>query len=93
MKKILVACGNGMGTSMLIKNLVQRVFDGLSIEVTVEHESIGEALSCARNYDIVIVPSLFESQFTNLGETVLISLQNLMSADELLSKLKEKNIV
>ncbi len=41
--KVLAACGAGIGSSMIIKRKIQKVFDKLGVEVEITHASIGSA--------------------------------------------------
>lgn len=45
MLKVLAVCGNGMGTSMIMKMKVSNVLKRLGIEANVDSCSVGEAKS------------------------------------------------
>ena len=47
MLKVLVACGNGMGTSMLIKNKAEKTFKKIGLEATFDHSGLDEAAAAA----------------------------------------------
>ncbi|MFV0255261.1 MAG: PTS sugar transporter subunit IIB [Erysipelotrichaceae bacterium] len=89
MIKILAACGSGMGSSMIIKMNIDAVLKELNIEHTVEHVSVGQGKSMAKNFDIVIVQNVFVKDFSVDNHTKVIGLKNLMSKDEIRLKLKE----
>ena len=53
MVKVLTACGNGMGSSMVIKMKVENALRNLGqTDFTVNSCSVGEAKSLASGYDI-----------------------------------------
>ncbi len=58
--KILVACGNGMGSSVIMKLKVENVVADMGLDATVENTSIGDAKSIAGNYDLLLYPTAFE---------------------------------
>ncbi len=45
MKKILVVCGNGLGTSLMMEMAVKEVVKKLGIEAEVDHEDLSSAAS------------------------------------------------
>lgn len=55
--KILVACGNGMGTSFLLKTKIENVLRTHNIKAMVETASMGDALSIATQFDYFLYPS------------------------------------
>ena len=94
MLKVMVACGNGMGSSMLIKNKVSAVLKKYNIEATIDHSSVGDAMSVAGNYDLLLCPISFESSFESFKNKIkLVSLQNLLSEEEITEKLKCANVI
>lgn len=92
MLKIMVACGNGMGSSMLIKTKVQNLFKKYEMEVSISHSSVGDAASIADQFDLIVCPISFADLFHTKKATVL-PLQNIMSTEELEAKLKEFQIL
>lgn len=87
MLKILAACGSGMGSSMIIKMKIDSVLKELDIEHTVDHVSVGQGKTMAKNYDLVIVQNTFVHEFNVGKDTKVIGLINLMSEEELKEKL------
>ena len=83
--KALAACGNGMGSSQMIKMKINKVFKKLGIDAEIGHMSVGEAKGVANNYDMVFVSETFTSQFN----TKIIGLKNLLSEKEIESKIRE----
>ncbi|MEG0165609.1 PTS sugar transporter subunit IIB [Anaerorhabdus sp.] len=54
MLNILCVCGNGMGTSTILKISVKNLCDKNKIDASVESCSFGEALSYLPNTDLVL---------------------------------------
>ena len=77
--KALAACGNGMGSSQMIKMKINKVFKRLGIEAEIGHMSVGEAKGVANNYDMIFVSETFTSQFHPGKDTKIIGLKNLLS--------------
>ena len=86
MLKVLAACGNGMGSSLIIKMKIQKVLQEMGLECEVHHASVGQAKADARNYDLVIVSQIFEKEFGSGGNTKIVGLVNLLSDDEIKEK-------
>lgn len=88
MLKVLAACGNGMGSSLIIKMKIEKVLKDMGLECEVHHASVGQAKSDARNFDLVLVSSMFVKEFTNVGKAKIVGLVNLLSEDEIKTKVK-----
>ena len=54
MRNILCVCGNGMGTSTILKISVKKICDEHNIDAAVESCSFGEALSFITTTDLVL---------------------------------------
>ena len=80
--KAIAACGNGMGSSQMIKMKINKVFKRL-------HMSVGEAKGVANNYDMIFVSETFTSQFRTGKDTKVIGLKNLLSEKEIEAKIRE----
>lgn len=93
MLKVMVACGNGMGSSMLIKMKVESIFKEHHVDAEIDHTSVGDATSSASNYDVVLCPLSFESSFNHGGTTKIVGLQNVLSGEEITDKLKKAGIL
>ena len=83
--KAIAACGNGMGSSQMIKMKINKVFKRLGIDA----ESVGEAKGVANNYDMIFVSETFTSQFRTGKDTKVIGLKNLLSEKEIEAKIRE----
>ena len=93
MLKVIAACGNGMGSSLMIKMKITEAFKELDIPVSVSHMSVGEAKTACNNYDVVFVSTALESNFSNAKNTTIIGLRNLLSKDEIKQKIIDNKLV
>ena len=93
--KVFVACGNGMGTSMLIKIKAEQTFRKVGLDASFDHGTVGEAASSAGGYDIVFCPMNFVGNFKSYeGSSVkIIGLKNPLSQDEMIEKLRENGYI
>lgn len=84
--KILVACANGAGTSLMMKMTCERVTKKLGMGVAeIHHCALSEGVSSARQYDIVFSPLNFKNMYDSAeaaGVTV-IGLRNVLSDAEM----------
>jgi PTS system ascorbate-specific IIB component len=94
MLKVIAACGNGMGSSQMIKMKISKVFKKLGVDVQVDHNSVGAATSMASNYDAVFVSANFVDQFKNAAAkgTKIVGLKNLLSEQEIEEKIVEAGL-
>jgi len=89
--KIIVACTNGAGTSLMMKMSVEKATKELGIPVEkIHHCAMAEGKSSASQYDIAFVPLNFIDMFKDARQsgTTIIGLRNVLSADEVKEKLK-----
>lgn len=85
--KILVCCGNGLGSSFMIEMNINKVLKELSIDgVEVNHSDLASAKGIPS--DIYVGTRDIATQLTNLGGEV-VSLNNMIDANELKTKLQE----
>lgn len=89
MLKVLAACGNGMGSSLIIKMKIEKVLKSMNLEYKIDHCSVGQAKSEAKNFDLILVSKPFVKEFTNCGNAKVIGLVNLLSEQEITEKLNE----
>lgn len=92
MLKIIAACGNGMGSSLMMKMKVEQAFKDLGVDVKVEHMSVGDAKNASNAYDVVFVSSALIQNFEHVKNAKVIGLKNLLSKEEMLEKIKEHGI-
>ncbi len=96
MIKILVSCANGSGTSLMLRNTVDKVFKELNRTISdIHHCAISEGKSIAGNYNIVFCSLNFLDMFKDAeakGITV-IGIKNVMSAPEVKEKLLASGVL
>lgn len=93
--KILCACANGSGTSLMMQLTVERVAKELGMDVSnVHHCALAEGTSTAKNFDIVCFPRNFENMFENAKAAGItcIPLRNVMSDKEIKEKFIEAGV-
>jgi PTS system ascorbate-specific IIB component len=89
--KVLAACGAGIGSSMIIKRKIQKVFDKLGVEVEITHASIGSAKTEVNKYDMVFTLQALQDNFTDVkAGTTIVGLVNIMSEEEIEKAVREK---
>lgn len=86
MKKILVVCGNGLGSSFVMEMNVKKILNELGVEAEVSHTDLASSKTEAADIylgskDIV---SLLED-----GERQVIGLKNILDLDEIKEALQK----
>lgn len=84
--KIMVCCGNGAGTSMMIKMNVEKVTKKMGLDVQdIHHCAISEGKSAAGQYDVVLCSKNFVPMFADAEKkgTKIVGLKNVMSMKEI----------
>lgn len=90
--KILVACANGAGTSLMMKMTAERVTKKLGMGVAeIHHCALSEGVSVARQYDIVFSPANFKDMYADAAKqgVTVIALRNVLSDAEMEQQLIE----
>lgn len=85
MVKILVACANGAGTSLMMKMRVEKATKDLGIKVqTIHHCSLSEGKSAATQYDVVFCPLNFVNMFEDAAKkgVKICGMKNVLSDKE-----------
>lgn len=88
--RILVACANGAGTSLMMKMTAERVTAKLGMGVsTIHHCALSEGVSSARQYDIVFAPLNFKDMYEEAAQAgvIVIGLRNVLSDQEMAERL------
>lgn len=93
--KILTACANGSGTSLMLLRTVKKTMEKLGYQITqADHTSISEAKGIARNYDVVFTSVPFIKMFDEVkkrgGE--VIGIKNVISVKEVEDKINASDI-
>lgn len=83
--KILAVCGNGLGSSLILKIKIVSVLKELGCDAEVEHCDLTSAHS--EKADVIVVTKDLASNFT--GSPNLITLASIMSTAELKEKLQK----
>lgn len=93
--KILVACANGSGTSLMASMTAERVCKKFGLDAQVHHTSLSEGKNTSVNYDVVFCPQNFANMFTHAEErgVTVIGLRNVLSDKEMEEKMREKGII
>ena len=92
MMKVLVACANGAGTSLMMKMRVEKACKDLGIEVSnIHHCSLSEGKSAAAQYDVVFCPLNFKNMFVDAEKkgVKICGMKNVLSDKEAQALLKE----
>lgn len=94
MIKIVAACANGSGTSLMMELKIKQICKELGIDAQVCHCPISEAKSTASRYNVVVTAVNFISQFKSAEEAgvKVVAVKNILSADELKQKFIEAGI-
>ncbi|MBC1401190.1 PTS sugar transporter subunit IIB [Listeria booriae] len=88
MLKVLAACGNGMGSSMVIKMKIEKALREIGVvDFKVDYCSVGEAKSQAGGYDIVVASKHLIHELDGRTQGSLVGLDNLMDDAEIKEKL------
>ena len=84
MLKIMVVCGNGLGSSFLMEMNINKVLKELGVDVEVDHCD----LTSAKGYktDIIVALKDIAGQLEGISE-VLVSLDNLLDMDAMKQKI------
>lgn len=95
--KVLVVCGNGSGTSLMLKKSVEKAAQAAGIRLTQVHQTnISEGKNTAKNFDAVFTPANFKKDFDRVEknhDVVVVGIRNVMSADEVEKQMVETGLV
>ncbi|GAA0370436.1 PTS sugar transporter subunit IIB [Bacillus horti] len=86
MKKILVVCGNGLGSSFILEMNVKKALGEIGAEAEVSHTDL--ATSKTEQADIYLGSKDIVDQLDN-GQRTIVGLNNIMSQDEIKQALEE----
>lgn len=90
MIKVLAVCGNGMGTSLVIKMKVKKFLDANKIKAEMNSCSIGESKGyLSQGIDIALCSQHLAKEMTAPPRTHIIGLKNLMDEKEFGPKILE----
>ena len=88
MLKVVAACGAGMGTSMIIKLKLEKIFKDLNVDAKVDAMSVGQAKGTIGSCDLIICSLHLKDQFNANEKTKVVGVKNLMDEKELTEAIK-----
>ena len=86
MKKIMVVCGNGLGTSLMMEMAVKEVIKKIGVEAEVEHEDLSSASSSKA--DIWVAATDVANQLADQDKSNIVSLSNIFDKDAIETQIK-----
>ena len=93
--RVLVACANGSGTSLMMSMTVKKAMGKLGIPITnIHHCAVAEGKSTATMYDVVFTSKPFVPQFKAAADKGIpvLGIMNVMSEAEITEKIKEAGL-
>ncbi|MBY6197754.1 PTS sugar transporter subunit IIB [Vibrio hangzhouensis] len=87
MKKIMVVCGNGLGTSLMMEMAVKDVAKKIGMEAEVDHEDLSSAASS--NADIWVAATDVAKQLSEAGKENVIGLANIFDKSVIQTELEK----
>ncbi|MDY3006702.1 PTS sugar transporter subunit IIB [Anaerococcus porci] len=95
--KIIVACANGAGTSLMMMNKIKQAFNELEYKgkLDISHCSLSEGKSTGRTADVIFCAQNFMKDFDALRAkgVQIIGMKNILSKDEAKEKILENNLL
>lgn len=95
MMRVLVACANGSGTSLMMMKSVEKALKAEGYNITnIHHCAISEGKSTAKSYDVVFTPMNFVNMFVSAEEkgVTVIGVKNVMSPKEITQRVQESSL-
>ncbi|MGX7108868.1 PTS sugar transporter subunit IIB [Facklamia miroungae] len=89
MKKILVACGNGIATSTVVANKVKEYLLEKDVQVTLSQCKLMEVPGKVEDYDVLITTGQFEGKTFGVPVIKGMPLLTGIGADEMLNQVYE----
>ncbi|MPW31908.1 PTS lactose transporter subunit IIB [Agarivorans sp. B2Z047] len=87
MKKIMVVCGNGLGTSLMMEMAVKEVVNKIGLSAEVDHEDLSSAASSKA--DIWVAATDVATQLEDAGKKNIVSLANIFDKASIEEQLKK----
>jgi PTS system ascorbate-specific IIB component len=89
--KILAVCGNGLGSSLIVKMILESVLAELNVYGIVESTSVAQANGMIPFADVVITSTAFYKGIENMlpEDKPVITCQNILDKAELSQKMQE----
>lgn len=89
MVKILVVCGNGLGSSLMMEMAIKEVCKKINFEANVDHEDLSSATSSSA--DIWVAANDIAAQLISMGKKNVIGLTNIFDKDNIEVQLRKFN--
>lgn len=90
MKRIIVACNSGLGTSLMIRLNIEAILRELGMKVAVEHTDF-TSLN-AHNARLVVCSSYIMDSIEAVGDTEIIGLDDIMDRQYLKTELMKSAV-
>ncbi|GAA3736048.1 PTS system ascorbate-specific IIB component [Spinactinospora alkalitolerans] len=84
--KLLVVCGMGVGTSVILKTNAERAIRDLRLDAEVEVADVGTARAAAATADLVLTSGELAAELGDLGAPVVL-VTDFLDADEIRTKI------
>lgn len=95
--KIIVACANGAGTSLMMMNKIKQAFNELDYQgkLDISHCSLSEGKSTGRTADVIFCAVNFMKDFDQLKAkgVEIIGMKNILSKDEAKERILEHKLL
>ncbi|MED1490542.1 PTS sugar transporter subunit IIB [Bacillus smithii] len=86
MKKILVVCGNGLGSSLIVEMNVKKILKEMGVEAEVSHTDL--ATSKSEQADIYLGSKEIVENLED-GKRTVVALKNILDQNEIRSELEK----
>ncbi|NMC46279.1 MAG: PTS ascorbate transporter subunit IIB [Chloroflexi bacterium] len=89
--KFLAICGNGLGSSLIVKMILEGVLADLNVHGIVESTSVAQAAGMIPFADVVITSTAFYKGVESVlpKDKPVITCQNILDKEELSKRVKE----
>ena len=92
MKRVLIACGNGIATSTVVASKVKEYLTNNGVEVTTSQTKLMEVPGKVHDYDLLVTTGQFEGQTGDVpvvkGMPILTGINVDQTMEEILNYLK-----
>ena len=86
--RIVVVCGMGIGTSILLKMTAEKALRAMDVDADVEAADIGTARGAARTANIVLTSADLVEEIGEIPAKIIV-INNFTDVNEVTEKLKE----
>ncbi|NMC30461.1 MAG: PTS ascorbate transporter subunit IIB [Pelolinea sp.] len=89
--KFLAVCGNGLGSSLIVKMILEGVLADLNVRGIVESTSVSQAAGMIPFADVIITSTAFFKGIESVlpKEKPVITCQNILDKEELTKRVQE----